>query len=222
MTELDDRLREHFADMALSPEALARIHAWPPPESVPPRRRATDRAADGARPERLSWLRLPARSIPGQRVPGRLAPGSRLALAFTLVAVLAVGMHVDGSLGERSERTLTEIAVNHATRLTFEFEEPSLAELDEKMQLLPFEMAAPARMPSDVEVLGSRYCTLAGNLAAHVKVRDRVTGRPVSLFVTSVSPELERLDGDVGRIDGVEVRLFREGGLFYAMARQAG
>ena len=197
MTELDDRLREHFDGVALSPEALAEVHG-----------------GAGRAPARLPAGRARA-SAPRVTVP-------RAAFASLLIAALAVGMHLSGSLDERTERTLAEVAMNHATRLTFEFEEDTLAGLDGHMQLLPFEMAAPARLPADVEVLGSRYCSLAGRLAAHVKLRDAATGRPLSLFVTSVGAELERLDGDRGRVDGVEVEFFREGGLFYAMARQAG
>ena len=130
-------------------------------------------------------------------------------------------MHLSGSLGERTERTLREVAMNHSTQLTFDFEDDSFAGLDRRMQLLPFEMSAPERLPADARVLGSRYCSLAGRLAAHVKLRDADSGEPLSLFVTSAGPDLERLHGDEGYMDGIEVELFREDGLFYALARRA-
>lgn len=219
MTELDDRLREHFAGVRLSPAAIARLDAA---ARGAPIDASADAPADpcplARRVRRLvgAWTSRPLGSAPLRWT----AP--RAAFACLLIAGLAVAMHLSGSLGERTERTLREVAMNHATRLTFEFEEDSLAGIDRHMRLLPFEMIAPGRLPQGTEVLGSRYCSLAGRLAAHVKLRDVDTGKPLSLFVTSVGPELERLDGDGGRIDGVEVELFREGGLFYALARHAG
>ena len=231
MTDLDDRLREHFGSLALSPEALARVHDRArAAEAASAADAAPQRRGRASRPGALARLRpaSPRRRAPHRRITDRgpaawlRAVAPRAVLASLLVGALAVGMHLSGSLGERTERTLREVAMNHATRLTFEFEEDSLAGLDRRMQLLPFEMAAPGRLPEGAEVLGSRYCSLAGRLAAHVKLRDAGTGRPLSLFVTSSASELDGLDGDGGRVDGVEVELFEEGGLFYALARQAG
>ena len=242
MTDLDDRLREHFGALALSPEALARIHARAETsgaDAVAAREsdpspgsdvvaRGGRRATDGAGPVARLRARLAGRDRPRRHAADRpfvatlAAIAPRAALAATLAAVLAVAVHSYGSLAERTDRTLREVAMNHAARLTFEFEEDTLAGLDRHMRLLPFEMTAPERLPGATVVLGSRYCSLAGRLAAHVKLRDVETGRPLSLFVTAATADLEGLDGDVGRIDGVEVELFREGGLFYALARPAG
>ncbi|MDC0434371.1 hypothetical protein OAM69_01880 [bacterium] len=224
MTELDDRLREHFSNVALDGDALARIHGM-----------ANDAEALGLietpSPEVASpmvWLQRLRKQLFGQRSAEghgatRFGPLLlRYASFAVLVLVVGVSMHLTGSIDERGDSAIREVAMNHTTRLSFEFEGHSLAELDSHMNQLPFELAAPSHLPDNAKVLGSRYCTLSGQLAAHVKMRDGITGRPLSLFVTSSAAELNRLRGENGYIDGLDVELFSEGGLFYALVQQAG
>ena len=232
MTELDDRLREHYAGLLPREtfvEALlrrAREDTATDDGSAAPRGRAGRGApiGRGRTDGRRGWTRLLARRAGRTREggAGEYRGAFRLALGAVCVAVVAIAMHGRGSLVERTERTLREVAMNHATRLTFEFEGESIAALDRDMRQLPFALEAPARLGEDLQVLGSRYCSLGGRLAAHVKLLDGGGGTPVSLFVTAAADELEGLDGGGGEVDGVGVSLWREGGLFYAMAEQGG
>ena len=88
------------------------------------------------------------------------------------------------------------------------------------MQQLPFTLVLPDAVSEDVTLIGARYCTLVGNLAAHVKFEDKTSGKPLSLFVTGSTSELKRIQGRSDNLNGVEVELWQEGGLFYALARQ--
>lgn len=225
MTELEDRLREHFSKVSLDADALNRIHSAAQHDEVSP-----------AEPKhRDSWFKalidrfssavtgLTGRNSSNQ--PDRDRRGAlmlRYAMLGVVIAGVGVTMRMAGSMDERGERTLREVAMNHATRLSFEFEGESLAALDTSMNQLPFVLSEPSRLPDDLKVLGSRYCSLSGQLAAHVKLREGKTGRPLSLFVTNSAATLNQLDGESGYVDGVEVELFYEGGLFYALARQPG
>jgi len=110
--------------------------------------------------------------------------------------------------------------MNHGTRFDLEFNGDSLAAIDQSMRLLPFSLALPDRLDGNVDVVGSRYCSLAGKLAAHVRFVDKETGKPVSLFVTGMVDELRVLQGQSSELQGVEVELWREGGLFFALANQ--
>ena len=225
MTELDDRLREHFSTVALNNEALARIHAAAQSDDAP----SADQLARGSRIKTLvsRFSHLLTRFF-GGRASSELNNSRRgvLALRYAALGAVIIGvgisMRMAGSLDERTDRAMREVAMNHATRLSFEFEGETLAALDGSMNQLPFALSEPSRLPDNVKVLGSRYCSLSGQLAAHVKLREGKTGRALSLFVTNSATTLNQLNGENGYVDGVEVEMFYEGGLFYALARQAG
>lgn len=225
MTELEDRLREHFSKVSLDADALKRIHSKAQQDEISPEEQN----------HRGSWFKHQVgkfssivAKVTGRRSSNQLNRGQRgaLVLRYAMLGAVIVGvgvsMRMAGSMDERGERTLREVAMNHATRLSFEFEGESLAALDTSMNQLPFALSEPSRLPEDLKVLGSRYCSLSGQLAAHVKLREGKTGRPLSLFVTNSATTLNQLDGESGYVDGVEVELFYEGGLFYALARQPG
>jgi len=111
--------------------------------------------------------------------------------------------------------------MNHTTRLEPEFHGDTLAMLDNSMQQLPFSLELPKSIDDAYELIGSRYCSLGGVLAAHVKLRNSRSGRPLSLFVTSNSAELKDIRSQQTTIEGVDVEFWREGGLFYALAQRS-
>ena len=223
MTELDDSLREHFSSVALDAQALSRIHCAAQHHEVS----MEGRAQSGFtlfRQWRNGLAQWSAELLsPGEKGSNR-SGASMLRYAAIGAVIVAVGlsMRSAGTIEERGDQAMREVAMNHVTRLSFEFEGDSLASLDSNMNQLPFELSEPSRLPANTEVLGSRYCSLSGQLAAHVKLRENDTGRPLSLFVTRSGEALNRLNGENRYVDGVEVELFYEGGLFYALARQAG
>lgn len=225
MTELDDRLREHFSKVALDTEALEHIHATAFQDEVS---RVAQNTRDSGFINSIDWLNSKLAGLLGRSLPSQVYSGKRGALMLrcavlsAVIVGVGVSMHMAGSMDERGERAMREVAMNHATRLSFEFEGGSLAALDTSMNQLPFVLSVPSRLPGDVEVLGSRYCSLSGQLAAHMKLREGKTGQTLSLFVTNSATTLNQLNGISGYVDGVEVELFYEGGLFYALARQPG
>ena len=147
-------------------------------------------------------------------------PLIRAGLAFAMIAAVAQLMHHSGTVTERAESTFREIAMNHGTRLELEYYGKNLTSLDDSMQQLPFTLVLPDAVSEDVTLIGARYCTLVGNLAAHVKFEDKTSGKPLSLFVTGSTNELKRIQGRSDNLNGVDVELWQEGGLFYALARQ--
>ena len=138
-------------------------------------------------------------------------------LAALLVLALGFGMHGFGTQTERVERMLHEAAMNHTTRLNMEFESDNLREIDAGMSQLAFSLSLPDEMGS-MKVLGARYCTISGHLAAHLKLLDTRSDKIVSVFMTRAVDELQKLKSTRQQIDGVEVALWHESGLFYALA----
>lgn len=144
-----------------------------------------------------------------------LATACIACLMFTFVGF---SFHEHGSLNERIQRTVREVAMNHMTRLESEHKSDNLAELDENMQQLSFSLKVPEHLQTEFTVAGSRYCSLAGHLAAHIKLLDKSSGELASLFVASLEHDLESIGTKSKTIAGVDVELFNENGLFYALA----
>lgn len=147
-------------------------------------------------------------------------PLLRVGLAAAMIATVALLIHTSGSVQERADSTFREVAMNHGTRLDLEYFGEDLASLDGSMQQLPFTLVLPDVVKKEAKLIGARYCSLVGNLSAHVKFQDQESGKPISLFVTRSTSELKRIQGRSDSIDGVNVDLWQEGGLFFALAQQ--
>lgn len=192
MTEIDDRLRDHYRSFQLDESVVNEI------------------VASGKKSSLSPW-------------PRRVQPfkGFMWAAAAMLVLSLSVGIHEYGTQSERTARTLNEAAMNHSTRFNFEFESESISDIDQSMSQLQFAVALPASFDEQFSVLGARYCTINGELAAHVKLLDKKTDKQVSLFMTRSVENLQNIGDKQERIDGVNVKLWNESGLFYALASRS-
>ncbi len=192
MTDIDDRLRDHYRGLVLDDSGI-------------------DQIAEAGSVNTLGLITLSA---------SHLQMVSRAAVAILFVA-LSIGIHQYGTHAERSTRTFNEAAMNHSTRLQLEFESADIGEIDNSMSQLPFEVALPAEFGEQLALLGARYCTINGELAAHVKFLDKTTDKQVSLFMTRSADGLRTMNETRERVDGVNVKLWNESGLYYIMASRS-
>ncbi len=143
---------------------------------------------------------------------------SAASVACLVFAFVGFSFHEQGSLNERTSRTVREVAMNHITHLKSEHESSSIVELSHVMQQLPFLLKVPEHLRANFTVAGSRYCSLAGHLAAHIKLRNIHDGKLSSLFVALLEQDLKSIGLQSQSVAGVDVELFNEDGLFYAFA----
>ncbi len=141
-------------------------------------------------------------------------------VALVAVMLLSVGLHERGSLVERNKRVVQEIAMTHTTRLELEYHENDLDVLNEQMAQLSFPLSVPAGIEQNHVLVGSRYCTLAGHLAAQLKFKDVESGEFVSVFVTQADEDLESMSGKSSSVAGLDVAFWEENGLFFAKAQR--
>lgn len=192
MNDSDERIKEHYAAQTLPDDLLDQ---W---------------VADARAAERV---------LSGPAVWQRIASHRSLGIAVAacvFMAVIAV-VHNVGVHAERTERALKEVAMNHFTRLELEFKDSSIDSIDEQMVLLPFDMTLPSDIVKQYTVQGARYCSLSGQLAAHIKLTNPATDKTVSVFMTRAADELDAIDDSAKSVDGVDVKIWRESGLLYAM-----
>ena len=172
---------------------------------------------------------------------------ARLAfVSFCLMAGLVwfSGSHLlgtgSGNANDLANLMLREAALNHQSKLQVEYDDSDLLALGKSMERLNFDLKVPADIADSHTLLGGRYCTLAGNLAVHLRLQpkhvisagsnygldlgsDSAAERSVvderSVFVTLANKELAAL-GDMSHVfpDKVSVESWQQGDLFYLIA----
>jgi len=115
-----------------------------------------------------------------------------------------------------------EIAVNHNKRLAIEFPASDYRALNRMMSKLDFSSVGSSRLPVEqYQLLGGRYCSLQGQLALQLKLKDRA-GNRYTLYQTPLSKTLAVIPEGEQLIDGLRITLWREGGLLLGLAGPQG
>ncbi len=111
-----------------------------------------------------------------------------------------------------------EIARNHHKRADVEFTAATFADLRGQMDRLDFTPVEPADLKArGFRLLGGRYCSIQGQLAAQIKLADPA-GQVHTLYETRLNETFgAALEGEVD-VNGVRVHLWQEVGLLVGLA----
>ena len=142
------------------------------------------------------------------------------ALAAGVALFVAVLWQQQLAQTDLRDLTIREAAMNHSSKFQLDVETSELDLLTAKMEKLDFPIALPEQLKNRLSLVGGRYCTINGHLAAHLKFEDREHGTQLSLFMTPATNTLSSLHGQIARIAdlAVSVSLAEENGLFYVLA----
>lgn len=198
--DLDTRVRRYYRAQALTDERAAAIEAMA--------------ASDGSR-----------RSVSAQPAPS----GNGRTRRYWLSAAAVVGpLLLTGALtaihwpqGNAPETVLDEIAKYHLDPLELDVESGDLHSVEAAMGRLDFPLRSPTFLGEggSLPLIGARYCSLRGRLAVQLKLRDPANDRISTLFVAPVTDELREVTTKPLQHAGVLIRVQREDGLFFALAR---
>lgn len=148
------------------------------------------------------------------------ASGAAAVAAMAVIALLAFFDRPDGAeaLAGAIGR---EIALNHNKNLLVEFPAGDYDELRSLMRKLDFAPRRPAFLEAGrLRVLGGRYCSIQGQIAAQIKLQDD-RGEIVTLYETSFSDPFGELVQGERRVGDLRIRIWREGGLVLGLARSS-
>ena len=141
--------------------------------------------------------------------------------AVAATIVLAILFAVNSTPSPVGEPLGREIARKHARDLEPEFRTTSYEELAQRMDRLDFEVRPAARLiDRGCRLVGARYCSLGGRIAAQLRVVDE-GGRKLTLYlVRAVRPieEGRQIEEGLRTHDGVSVETWQEGDLIYGLA----
>lgn len=86
------------------------------------------------------------------------------------------------------------------------------------MSKLDFVLTAPQQLPNtQLSVVGARYCSIQGHLAAQIKLEDS-QGKHYTLYERSLIDTPTLPNQSEYRVDGIRVQAWREAGLFFGLA----
>ncbi len=116
------------------------------------------------------------------------------------------------------QRVAQEIALNHNKQLAVEFLGNNLRYLRNEMYKLDFNLVASEKMtPANFTIVGARYCSIQGQLAAQIKLVDK-QGRRYTLYQTYLSDTLKSLPTAEYTVNGIAIQQWREQDIFFGLA----
>ncbi|BCL73608.1 hypothetical protein [Vibrio nigripulchritudo] len=150
--------------------------------------------------------------------PKSTLPWQRVAIAAMLL--IAVSLFFLFPTRNHYLDISSEIAYNHNSQMQMEVMTSSLSGIRTYLNRLDFSLTSSQHLPtSQWQVIGGRYCSIEGKLAAQIKVKHLETNEIYTLYQARLP---DSLDSGVKRyttdIDGVNVTLWEENGLLMGLA----
>ncbi len=143
---------------------------------------------------------------------------ARLA-AMAALLVFGFGIfHVWFLERDLTDRVLGEIAMNHLKELSVEIASADYAIVQDGLDQLDVSILPPEQMRQRFELIGGRYCSIEGGLAAQLKLRERESGQVQTLYATRMTNALEGIAPQESLHDDVRITLWSEGEVFFALA----
>ena len=152
--------------------------------------------------------------------PGRFAYASVL-LLLGYVVWMVNGLPDNRTIQPELTAAISrEIGMNHSKKFKVEFEGQTIAGLVKQMDKLDFQLLMPARFAQSMDIVGARYCSIRGRIAAQIQMVDG-NGRYCTLYQTKLVEPLAAIKNASREYDGVEYLLWHEKGVFLGFAGPA-
>ena len=137
--------------------------------------------------------------------------------AAALVVCLGV-LHFHLIERDIAARVLAEIAMNHSKELDVEIASGDVAVVAAALDRLDIALRPPGQWPARYALLGGRYCSIQGRLAAQLRLRDQETGDLHTLYATRMTSDLETVVDTATTYDNVGITFWRDRDVFFALA----
>ena len=195
---LDEHVQDFYAQQQLRPEKLNQLMT---------QAAAASRVKESPARALIAWARR-------STTPKIFAVAALLALFITL----PLTRWYIADQGDWPLRAAREIALNHNKQLSAEFLAQDYAALRARMSKLDFVLTAPEHMPgAQLRVVGARYCSIQGHLAAQIKL-ENPQGKHYTLYERSLTDTPTLPSQSEYMVDGVRIQVWREAGLFFGLA----
>ena len=156
-------------------------------------------------------------ATPAKATPPRVWYARLGSLAAALVVGLG-GLHFHLIERDIAARVLAEVAMNHGKQLDAEIASGDVAVVAAALDRLDIPLRPPGQWPARYALLGGRYCSIQGGLAAQLRLRDQETGELHTLYATRLTSDLETVVDTATTYDNVGITFWRDRDVFFALA----
>ncbi len=217
---LDTALKNHYQSKSLSPEQSDHLLAL----QAELLQQQSDSVAANTNEQAVGFIsRLLNFVVPDRQSTGnanyRYAFQVTAALLMVLSLVFTVKWLNQPSL---SQRIMDEIAYNHQQKMPVEVASASLDDIRGYLDKLTFPLISPSSFDKpDWQLLGGRYCSINGKIAAQLKVQNLTDNHVYTLYQAAIDGKLEKIVGNARTtqmIDGIGVSIWQEKGLLLGLA----
>jgi len=141
-----------------------------------------------------------------------------IAASLLLIVMLSVQFMSSTLPDQLINNVVKEVVLNHQKNLAIEFIVSDYGQLAKVMDKLDFTIKEPAFIKAEnYALLGSRYCSIQGHIAAQMKLANR-QGKAMTLYVTRLNNDLQKLQHQRQLQQQVWVDTWYEDELFYSLA----
>lgn len=206
MNEVDELLREHYTAQSLNRESLDRLK-----QQIQMAETAANETGTTEQSSVLEPRRLPILSMV-----------SGLAACLAIGVSLAFWMHTSSQQDQEfTNMVVAEVVMNHRKDFKPDYTNQDFDQLNAKMHKLDFQMVKSDQMgQKDLTLVGVRYCSVGPLIAAQLKYTDE-RGRVYTLYQSKDDPQLKVVKNHSQVRDGTSVEVWRESGVFMALAGPA-
>ena len=120
-----------------------------------------------------------------------------------------------------TDRIMHEIAYNHQKEMPIEIASNSLINIGDYLNKLEFPLISSNTLNKrDWQLLGGRYCSINGKLAAQLKIKNLNDDKTYTLYQAAIGGNIEQVLGTDREqmIKGINVSIWQEKGLLLGLA----
>ncbi len=153
------------------------------------------------------------------KIPKRIFQLSGLAASLVILAFIGYFWKTI-STQINFEKLPGEIAYHHNKRMDSEIKTHSYPEMKSYLSKLDFNLIASKRLPSEEwELMGGRYCSLQGRLAAQIKIRNKKNNKIYTLYQLAIPENIKKpIRSFESYSGGAKVQIWSESGLLLGIA----
>ena len=137
-------------------------------------------------------------------------------LAGFVAASLVLFTFIQFNSAPLDQKIIAEVVYNHNKDMPPEVLSEDYQEVNQALDKLDFKIIKSQRLASHYKLIGGRYCSIQGKIAAQLKLLDRKTQKRVTLY--QFKPSFKPIRAE-GQKDGTTVKIWHEGELSFAIAK---
>jgi hypothetical protein len=172
-------------------------------------------------PDQLHQLQ---KSIKTESIEQRSANKNLLFFSLSTAACLFIAVLIWPSFFNNEmtieSRIANEVAYNHNKQMSLEINATSLLDISGFLDKLDFSLINSQYLPSEKwKILGGRYCSINGQLAALLKVKNLENNQVYSFYQSLLPNKIKKSKQLIKTfVDGASIQLWQERGLLLGLA----